>query len=332
MTSAQAGLTVAVTGPTGTFGHGLIPLLQDDDRIASVVGIARRPFDPGAEGWTKMEYRQGDVRDEATLRTAFEGADVVVHLAFIVVGGDPSTAREINIEGTLNAFRAAAAAGAKRFVYASSVAAYGFHPENPEPMTEEWPVRPAHLLHYAQEKAELETLLRAEAEQHPELDLYLLRPPVVLGPHAIGAKNLLPGPFAPLNRSLDRILRRVPVPLPAVVPDVPVQFVHEDDVGTALLQCVVAAGPAGVYNIAGDGVLSTIDVAREAGFIPLPLPSWPVQRLARAAARVQWLPQQLAWVEVLANPPLMDTSKAKELLGWQPQFTGLEALRATLDA
>jgi nucleoside-diphosphate-sugar epimerase len=323
--------TVAVTGPTGTFGHGLVPLLEEDPRIRKVVGIARRPFDPAEQGWTKMQYRQGDVRDEATLREAFDGVDVVVHLAFIVVGGDAETAREINIEGTLNAFRAAAAAGAKRFVYASSVAAYGFHPENPDPMTEEWPVRPAHLLHYAQEKAELEELLQEEAAQHPELALYLLRPPVVLGPHAVGAKAVLPGPLAPLNPLLDRVLRRLPVPLPAAVPDLPLQFVHEDDVGTALLQCVVAAGPPGAYNIAGDGVLSARDVAREVGFIPLPLPAGPVQRLARAVSRASWLPQQLAWVEVLSHPPLMDTTKAKEELGWKPQHSGLEALRATLD-
>jgi uncharacterized protein YbjT (DUF2867 family) len=60
-----------VTGPTGTFGSGLIPLLQDDDRIDTVIGIARRPFDPAERGWTKMEYRQGDVRDPAALREAF---------------------------------------------------------------------------------------------------------------------------------------------------------------------------------------------------------------------------------------------------------------------
>ena len=59
----EPGLTVAVTGPTGTFGSGLIPLLQADDRIARIIGIARRPFDPAERGWTKMEYRQGDVRD-----------------------------------------------------------------------------------------------------------------------------------------------------------------------------------------------------------------------------------------------------------------------------
>ncbi|HWH29271.1 MAG TPA: NAD-dependent epimerase/dehydratase family protein, partial [Mycobacteriales bacterium] len=211
---AEQDLTVAVTGPTGTFGFGLVPLLQADERVKDVVGIARRPFDPTEHGWTKMRYRRGDVRDEAALREAFAGADVVVHLAFLIVGGNRQTARAINVEGTLNAFRAAAAAGARRFVYASSVAAYGFHSDNPVGMTEDWPTRPADRLFYAQEKAELESLLQQEAAGHPELQLYLLRPPVVLGPHTVGGKDLLPGPLAPLGRTLGSRFRRLPVPLP----------------------------------------------------------------------------------------------------------------------
>src|SRR3954451_2812967 len=224
-------LTVAVTGPTGTFGFGLMPLLQSDRRVARIVGIARRPFDPTEHGWTKMTYRQGDVRDPEALEGAFEGAQVVVHLAFMITGNaSRSTIRAINVEGTLNAFRAAAAAGAERFVYASSVAAYGFHSDNPVGMTEEWPVRPAAHLFYAQEKAELEQLLGEEAEKHPGVDLYLLRPPIVLGPHAMGAKDALPGPAAAIGRGLLELVSRLPVPVPAVVPDAPVQFIHEDDV------------------------------------------------------------------------------------------------------
>src|SRR5215217_1892366 len=193
----QHGLTVAVTGPTGTFGFGLMPLLQSDRRIARIVGIARRPFDPAEHGWTKMEYRQGDVRDPDALEDAFRDADVVVHLAFMITGtADRETISAINIDGTQNTFQAAAAAGAARFVYASSVAAYGFHEDNPVGMTEDWPTRPADHLFYAQEKAEIEQTLFEERDKHPELDLYLLRPPIVLGPHAAGAKDIMPGPAA----------------------------------------------------------------------------------------------------------------------------------------
>jgi len=327
----ETDLTVAVTGPTGTFGFGLVPLLQADDRVARIIGIARRPFDPATHGWTKMEYRRGDVRDADALREAFGDADVVVHLAFLITGAaSRETTRAINVEGTLNAFRAAAAAGARRFVYASSVAAYGFHSDNPVGMTEDWPVRPAARLFYAQEKAELEHLLRTEAGAHPGLALYLLRPPIVLGPHAVGAKDLLPGPLAPLGRRLAGRVGRLPVPVPAFVPALPLQFVHEQDVGRALRQCVVAAGPPGAYNIAADGILTTADVAREVGVLPLPVPAAPVRAAARALAALPFLPPAAEWVEAASHPAIMDTTRAKQELGWKPRFTALEALRDTL--
>ncbi|MGY1623598.1 NAD-dependent epimerase/dehydratase family protein [Geodermatophilus sp. SYSU D00965] len=331
MAARETDLTVAVTGPTGTFGAGLVPLLEADDRIGRVVGIARRPFDPAERGWTKLTYRRGDVRDLGALREALDGADVVVHLAFLVTGNaSRRTTRAINVDGTLNAFRAAAAVGARRFVYASSVAAYGWHRDNPERIPEDWPVRPAARLFYAQEKAELEHLLTAEAAATPDLGLYLLRPSVVLGPNAVGAKDVLPGPLAPLGRRLFARPRRLPVPVPVLAPEFPLQVVHEDDVGSALLQCVVAAGPPGAYNVAGDGVLTTVDVVREFGGLPIPVPAGPAELAARAVTRLPFLPPAAEWVEAASRPAIMDTSRAKELLDWRPRYTGLEALRATL--
>jgi len=330
----ESDLVVAVTGPTGTFGYGLLPLLQADARIAHVVGVARRPFDPAAHRWTKMAYRQGDVRDRAGLEQAFRGADVVVHLAFWITGTATRAAtRAVNVEGSLNALRAAAAAGARRFVFASSVAAYGFHADNPVGMTEEWPVRPADHLFYAQEKAELEHLLADEADRHADLGLYLLRPSIVVGPHTIGAKGVVPAPLAPLLGRIAAGVGRLPVRLPAPVPRFPVQLVHEDDVGRALLLCIVGAGPPGAYNVAGDGVLSTTDVVRELGLTAVPVPGGLVRAPARAITALAALPlapPALAWAEVLRRPAVMDTAKAKRVLGWRPRYSGLEALRATL--
>jgi nucleoside-diphosphate-sugar epimerase len=331
---SDAGLTVAVTGPTGTFGFGLIPLLEADPRIERVVGIARRPFDPSEHGWSKLDYGRGDVRDPDALREAFAGADIVVHLAFMITGtASRETIREINVEGTLNAFGAAAGAGADRFVYASSVAAYGFHPDNPVGMTEDWPVRPASRLFYAQEKAELEQLLREQADANPGLSLYLLRPPIVLGPHAVGAKEALPAPLAALAQSALGFANRLPVPVPVPVPDLPMQFIHERDVGQALLKCVVADGPPGAYNIAGDGIVTAADVVRELGLTPLTIPGGLVKGAARAAAQLpfpSFAPPAAEWVEAASHPAIMDTTKAKRELGWNPEYTGLEALRETL--
>src|SRR3954451_24309101 len=111
-------------------------LLEHDERGARLIGVARRPFDPAREGCTKMDYRRGDVRDAAALGDAFAGADVVVHLAFMITGAaGRDTISAINVDGRVHAFPAAAAAGARRFVYASSVAAYGFSPDNPVGIT-----------------------------------------------------------------------------------------------------------------------------------------------------------------------------------------------------
>jgi nucleoside-diphosphate-sugar epimerase len=333
MPATAPDLVVAVTGPTGTFGFGLMPLLQSEARVARVIGIARRPFDPAEHGWTKMVYRQGDVRDPAGLEEAFQGADVVVHLAFLITGTSSlDTLRAVNVDGTLNALRAAAAAGARRFVFASSVAAYGFHADNPLGMTEDWPVRPAARLFYAQEKAELEALLGEATDEHPGLDLYLLRPSIVVGPHTVGAKEV-PRALAALGRGLAAVVDRSPVRLPAPAPSLPVQFVHEDDVGRALVQCVLGAGPPGAYNIAGDGVLSAADVFREVGLRPVTVPGAVARgpaRLVAALAALPFAPPATTWAEAVSHPAIMDTAKAKRELGWRPAYTGLEALRATL--
>jgi nucleoside-diphosphate-sugar epimerase len=108
------------------------------------------------------------------------------------------------------------------------------------------------------------------------------------------------------------------------------QFNHEDDGGRALLRCVLGAGPPGAYNIAGDGIVTAADVAREFGAIPVPVPAAPAQFAARAMTRLPFLPPAGEWVEAATRPVIMDTTKAKRDLGWQPRCTGLEALRATL--
>jgi nucleoside-diphosphate-sugar epimerase len=195
-------------------------------------------------------------------------------------------------------------------------------------MTEEWPTRPAAHLFYAREKAELENLLAAEAARSAGTALYVLRPSIVLGPHTAGAKDLLSGPAGRLAGHLARQLARLPVLV--FVPAFPVQFVHEQDVGQALLRCVVAAGPPGAYNIAADGIVTAADIARELGLVPVSLPVGPAQAAARALTAVPFLPPIAGWVETASQPAIMDTTRAKKELGWAPRFTALGALRDTL--
>ncbi len=153
-------LTVAVTGPTGDIGRSLLRSLERSDRVGRILAMARSPFDPAAHGLTRTEYRQGDVLDRGAIDELVAGADVVVHLAFLIVGGLSETER-INLEGSRNVFEATVEAGAKRLVYASSVAAYGFHADNPPLLTEDVPPRGTDRHYYSRQKAKLEQALAA---------------------------------------------------------------------------------------------------------------------------------------------------------------------------
>src|SRR4051795_6739494 len=104
---AADGLTVAVTGPTGDLGIALVSALERSRRVKKIVGMARRPFDPESQGWKKTEYRQGDVQDKASVRDAVKGADVVVHLAFAIIGGG-SASHDINVGGAKKGFQGGA--------------------------------------------------------------------------------------------------------------------------------------------------------------------------------------------------------------------------------
>ncbi|MGH2806252.1 MAG: NAD-dependent epimerase/dehydratase family protein, partial [Actinomycetota bacterium] len=125
------GLTVAVTGPTGAIGKALVRLLEKTSRIERIIGMARRPFDPEELGWKKTEYRRGDILDADAVADLVAEADAVVHLAFIIMGAEDE-ARNVNLQGSRNVFEATMRAKVPRLIYTSSVAAYGFHDDNPD--------------------------------------------------------------------------------------------------------------------------------------------------------------------------------------------------------
>jgi UDP-glucose 4-epimerase len=137
---ARDGLNVAVTGPTGDLGIAIVNALERSRSVARIEGMARRVFDPDERGWKKTRYRQGDVTDGESVRDLVKGAHVVVHLAFAILTASDAT-RELNVAGSRRVFEEAAKAGVERICYASSVAAYGFHDDNPDWLTEEVPPR-----------------------------------------------------------------------------------------------------------------------------------------------------------------------------------------------
>ena len=328
------GLKVAVTGPTGDLGIALVDALERSRKVKKIVGMARREFDPADQGWKKTEYRQGDVQDKKSVREAVKGADVVVHLAFAILSASEAT-RAINIDGSRNVFEAAVESGAERICYASSVAAYGFHDDNPDWLTEDVEPRGTREHFYSQQKAEVESVLAHALMKTARTNAWVFRPCIVAGPKA---QTLLEEmPYFRLSEQLPdpvaRLLASMPV-LKPVLPDpgTPFQLVHEDDVASAFVAGVHGRGSPGPYNLAGNGTLTFSDIADALGWYSVPLPGTAVAASADLVARIPNLPAIVAWIHSVRKPVLMKTDRAKKELGWKPEYTSKATLKDLVGA
>jgi UDP-glucose 4-epimerase len=319
-------LTVAVTGPTGEIGISAVSALEREPDVERIIGMARRSFDPAAKGWSKTTYLQGDILDRDAVDAMVAEADVVVHLAFIIMGSRKESAR-VNLEGTRNVFEAAVAAGRpRRLVYTSSVAAYGYHSDNPLPITEDVPARGSPEHYYSEQKAVCEAAL-AEITAGSDLEVFVLRPCIVAGPQAPALAeampwNQLPGPVKKVSQALP--LLTPPFPDPGT----PLQLVHHDDVASAIALATTTSAPPGAYNIAADGVLSMSDVAEALGARPVRVPRAAVSAASEVIARLPFVPSTLEWLHVGRTSMVMDTDKAKTQLGWSPRYAASETLAA----
>jgi UDP-glucose 4-epimerase len=324
-------LTVAVTGPTGEIGKTFIRSLERAEGVGEIRGMARRPFDPSSFGWERTRYVQGDILDRGAVDELVAGADVVVHLAFIIFGNAEETQRN-NLEGSRNVFAAAEAAGVSRLVYTSSVAAYGFHTDNPQPLAEDVPPRGSESLYYSAQKAELEGAL-TEALADAATETYVFRPSIVGGPDSPILVEHLPyvQAWAALPGGLRRLIGRLPTPAP-VLPDfgVPLQLVHADDVADALVAGVLGRGTPGIYNLAAPGEITLSDIAREMGWSSVKLPRIGVDLTAQLLEKLPFTPAATEWIQALRVPVVMDTSRAREELGWSPAYDALATLRETI--
>jgi UDP-glucose 4-epimerase len=326
---ATTGLTVAVTGPTGDLGLAIVDALERSRSVRRIAGMARRPFEPSERNWRKTEYRQGDVTDAASVRDLVAGADVVVHLAFAILSASDST-HELNVTGSRKVFEEAAKAGAERICYASSVAAYGFHDDNPDWLTEDVPPRGSPEHPYSHQKAEVERVLGEVLLRRRGTVAYAFRPCIVAGPEARTMLQELP--YFRLGEAMPDAVARLLGSLPILKPVLPdpgtrFQLVHEQDVARAFVAGVRGVGEPGPYNLAGGGTLTMSDLADALGWYSVPVPKLALDATAEIATRLPLVPDSVAWLHSARKPVLMKTDRARKLLKWRPEHTS----RRTLD-
>jgi UDP-glucose 4-epimerase len=330
----STGLTVAVTGPTGDLGLGIVDALERSRAVKQILGMARRPFDPGERGWRKTQYRQGDVTDVDSVRGLVKDAHVVVHLAFAILGASDAT-HDLNVEGSRRVFEESVKAGVERICYASSVAAYGFHDDNPDWLTEEIPARGSREHPYSRQKAEVEAVLAATLLNRRRTIAYVFRPCIVAGPEA--RTMLQEIPYFRLGEAMPDVVLRLLGSLPALKPVIPdpgarFQLVHSEDVARAFVAGVRGVGEPGPYNLAAGGTLTFSHLASALGWYSVPIPKVAVEATADIAARLPLVPESVGWLHSVRKPVLMKTDRAKTRLKWRPQHTARRTLEEMVQA
>ena len=315
-------MRVVVVGATGNVGTSVLEALVDEPGVDSVLGLARRL--PKLE-LPKVEWARAHVaRDD--LVPHFRGADRVVHLAWkIQPSRDGAALRATNVHGSMRVFLAAAEARVPALVYASSVGAYSPGPKDRR-VAEDWPTGGIQSSFYSRHKAEVERILdRFEAEQ-PKTRVVRLRPGLIFKREAAtGVRRLFAGPFLPSSLLHPRLL--------PLVPDLPrlrFQAVHSKDVGDAYRLAVVGDA-RGAFNVAAEPELDPPELARilDARRVRVP------ESVARAATSLSWRlrlqPTPPGWLDLALNVPLLDVTRAREELGWQPRRGADEALLELLE-
>ena len=316
-------MKIVVTGATGNVGTSVVAALGRDERVESIIAIARRI--PSGPAPAKTTWVGADVTKDP-LHPHFEGAAAVIHLAWAIQPSrDRERTRRINVEGSRRVF-AAAAETVPALVHASSVGAYSPAEGGTDPVDESWPTGGISTSFYSVDKSACERLLDTVEEENPELRVIRLRPALIFKRTAGSEiRRLFAGPLVP-----KRLLRPGRPPLMPWIRDLRVQTVHSDDVAEAYR--LAALGDAGgPFNVASTPILDGATIAGLAGgrLVELPYP------LVRAGAALSWLlrlqPTPAGWVDMGVSVPMLSAARARKELGWEPRHDSRETFTELLE-
>ena len=312
-----AGSLLAVTGANGFVGSALCRELRARSRLVRPIVRSQTGVASG------QEHHVAGLGRDTDWEAALEGVACVIHCAARVhvmqdTAIDPLTAfRTVNVDGTLNLARQAAAAGVKRFAFISSVKVNGESTESGHAFTEADAPNPQDA--YGQSKHEAEQGLR-QLSADTGMEVVIIRPPLVYGP---GVK----ANFAALMRAVQRVW---PLPLGAVHNQR--SLVALDNLVDFIVTCLVNPAAANETFLVSDGEdLSTPDLIRRMASAMnrparlLPVPVWAVQAGASLLGKGDA-------VQRLCGNLQVDISKSRTLLGWNPPISADEGLRRVVGA
>jgi UDP-glucose 4-epimerase len=304
---------VLITGAGGYLGSQLLAaLVSGKVEARRIVAVDVRDISahrrlPG------VEYYRADIRS-AELTELFKSRmpEVVVHLASIVTPGKHSNREfeySVDVLGTENVLKACLAAGIKKIIVTSSGAAYGYHPDNPAWITEDWRLRGNETFAYAHHKRLVEEMLSRWRIEHAELQQVVLRVGTILG--------------ETVHNQITDLFEK-PLLLAIRGSDSPFVFIWDQDVVGSILHAI-STDKTGIYNVAGDGALTIFEIAARLGKRCVALPAGLI-RAALATLKMlhltQYGPEQ---VDFLRYRPVLDNHRLKHEFGYVPRKTSSEA-------
>jgi nucleoside-diphosphate-sugar epimerase len=316
-------MKIVITGATGNLGTALIRALSTGEH--ELVGLARRV--PDLKDQTPyVGWRSVDLTDESSadvLRRTFAGADAVVHLAWgFQPSHDIAYLEALGVGGTRRVLDAAVAAGVPHLVHMSSVGAYSPKADD-RPVDEDWPTLGVPGSPYSAHKAAAERVLDAH-EAVGGLPMVTRMRPGIVGQHAAGSALLrygVPG-FVP-----SRAIGLLPV-LP-LDPALAIPMVHADDVADAVVRALTRQ-VSGAFNLAADPAIRPHHLGSALGARVVDVPARVLRALMSATWRAHVQKLDPGWLDLAMAVPLLDTARARDLLGWTPSVTAETVLAETV--
>jgi UDP-glucose 4-epimerase len=308
---------VVVVGASGNVGTSVLRALADEPAVESILGVSRRV---PKQRFEKTEWAAADIsRDD--LEALFRAADCVVQLAWLI---QPSHDEDhlwlTNVHGSRRVFDAAAAAGVRAVVYASSVGAYSPGPKD-RSVDESWPTGGIHTSYYSRHKSEVERILDAFEAEHPEIRVVRMRPAFIFKREAgAGVRRLFLGPFVP-----SPLIRPGLIPFVPEHPRLRFQAVHSYDAGDAYRRAIVGDA-RGAFNLAADPVLDGPTLARALRTRTLHMSRRVLRTLFQVSWKLRLQPADAGWIDMAYAVPLLDTTRARTELGWTPTYDAVESL------
>ncbi|HEY6271672.1 MAG TPA: NAD-dependent epimerase/dehydratase family protein [Terriglobales bacterium] len=310
-------LRLAITGSSGYLAQQLITRLGADPEVEFILGldIRRRQTTPGCPA----EFLEYDLtRPWSELCELFRShrINTGLHLAWqFNPTHDTQRHRQVDVEGSRGFFQAAAEAGLTRVVYTSSATAYA-DARNPEtPLPEETPVTGSPLYLYSKHKGEVDRMAQDFSRAHPEIQVLILRPSIIIGPHT---RNVV-------STMTNWPWRSFPWLVQVRGFDPPMQYLSEEDIAEILYRSVKSEA-TGVINCAGDGIVRLTELARLLGKRPLPLPAGFVYPWAELLWKLRLAPFPSGILDMIRYPWVADNTRMKQALDYHPRLTSMQAL------